>query len=757
MRNLEIAVGVSFKDKLSTGLRNTADVAGRAASAFRGMGSVASTLGTKLDTLKDKAKAAAAEFSGLREQADRLQSGGMNLALKGTAAVGVTAVPTFQAMGFEQGFAEVATLTDMSVQELQKKYGKQILGLAADLGQSEGVVVSAMYQAISAGVSADKAVKFLEGSGKAAIGGVTDILTATDLGTTVKNAFGVAEDEMGRVWDIIFQTVKSGKTDMRQIAGSFSQVGSAAAVAGLSLENVQAAVAQLTLSGDPTSTAYTKVANTIAALSSPTEGAKKAFSRLGVVVNAETLKNNDLVGTLGIIADKVQKLPFKRQAEYIAEMFGDKESQNLFKDFIKNRDNYVQMVDNMENSSGAATAAAEKMMSTTAQAWSSLKQTIKGVAISMGSTVLPAFATGARAVTEFMAPVLGLIQAHPKLAGGIMVTVAGLGAMAVVLGVAGMALGGLLNGYATLRTVMRFAGGGFKSMTTGINAATAGIRAFNISMLASPVGLAIGAIVVGAALIYKYWAPISGFFRGLWTGISEAMQPIMPQVRAIGAAFMTVLSPVITPLKWIYNAVTSLLKPVDDVGGAAEALGVRWGRVIGNMLNAVIGLPVKMFEAGANIVSSIWQGIKSMASKPVEAIAGITDKIRNYLPFSPAKEGALRDIHKVKLVETVASGIKADSLVRAVDGVMTEVRPAFDMGGVLSPASALPERQIGGGQMAAPAQSGGDIYLTYSPTVTVQGGGQSTQQDILAALREHSEELLHLIETVAARKARLAY
>jgi flagellar biosynthesis component FlhA len=38
-------------------------------------------------------------------------------------------------------------------------------------------------------------------------------------------------------------------------------------------------------------------------------------------------------------------------------------------------------------------------------------------------------------------------------------------------------------------------------------------------------------------------------------------------------------------------------------------------------------------------------------------------KIRNLLPFSPAKEGPLRDLHKIKLIQTIADTIKPDPLV----------------------------------------------------------------------------------------------
>ncbi|HEX2881439.1 MAG TPA: hypothetical protein VHO25_18045, partial [Polyangiaceae bacterium] len=75
-----------------------------------------------------------------------------------------------------------------------------------------------------------------------------------------------------------------------------------------------------------------------------------------------------------------------------------------------------------------------------------------------------------------------------------------------------------------------------------------------------------------------------------------------------------------------------------------------------------------LFDAGSNIVNTIVQGITSMASAPVDAMMRIVGKIRNLLPFSPAKEGPLRDLHKVKLIETVAGAVNPTPLVDAMRG-----------------------------------------------------------------------------------------
>ena len=63
-----------------------------------------------------------------------------------------------------------------------------------------------------------------------------------------------------------------------------------------------------------------------------------------------------------------------------------------------------------------------------------------------------------------------------------------------------------------------------------------------------------------------------------------------------------------------------------------------------------------------------------MASKPLDAIKGIVGGVRKFLPFSPAKEGPLKDIHRIRLVETIADGIKEAPLLSKVSGIMGKAR-----------------------------------------------------------------------------------
>jgi len=191
--------------------------------------------------------------------------------------------------------------------------------------------------------------------------------------------------------------------------------------------------------------------------------------------------------------------------------------------------------------------------------------------------------------------------------------------------------------------------------------------------------------------IYNNWGMISGWFSGMWIRVNEVWNGALALLRR------TVYN--LTP-KWIFstwnvvsgwfgrmwgrvvNIFRTAVKVVEVVlhsltpRGIYEnwvKLGAWFGSKMSEVVSIVTGIGSRLYAAGANIVKNIWEGMKSMAHKPIEAIADVMTKVRGYLPFSPAKYGALRDIHRIRLMETIAGGLRPAVLVRSVAGTMALV------------------------------------------------------------------------------------
>ena len=274
---------------------------------------------------------------------------------------------------------------------------------------------------------------------------------------------------------------------------------------------------------------------------------------------------------------------------------------------------------------------------------------------------------------------------------------------------------------------------GFLSIPNLIKNAIIAFRAFSVTLLTSPLGWIALAIGVVALVIYKYWKPILGFFKGMWQGLKEGLQPLMPLFQRMGKA----LSPILAPIKAIVDWFKKLIKPVEDTGGAAEKMGVRFGKAIANIIVKLVELVTKAFEFGSKITSMLAAGIMSGIAKVKGCISQVAQVIRDHLPHSPAKTGPLKDLHKVKIVETIASTLKPLPLQNA----MTKTLGVFS-GGFKANVR---------GRTSTPAS----IVVTYNPTITISGS--ESKEEFLKMLKKHKDEVVNIIKREFERKERVAY
>lgn len=276
---------------------------------------------------------------------------------------------------------------------------------------------------------------------------------------------------------------------------------------------------------------------------------------------------------------------------------------------------------------------------------------------------------------------------------------------------------------------------GFLNIPNLIKNAVIAFRTFSITLLTSPLGWIAVAIGVVALVIYKYWKPIAGFFKGLWQGLIEGLKPLMPLFKQIGTA----IEPILKPIKAVFNWFKKLIQPVEDTGGKAEAMGVRVGKAIAGIIVKLTELVAKAFECGRKITSMLAEGIMSGLAKVKNCIVKVAQVIRDHLPHSPAKTGPLKDLNKVKIVETIASTIKPMPLKNAMTKTLS-----FMTNGTLN----VSKGKIG-------TSSGASFVVQYNPTITISG--TESKEEFVKLLKRHKDEVVNIMRREFERKERLAY
>ena len=353
----------------------------------------------------------------------------------------------------------------------------------------------------------------------------------------------------------------------------------------------------------------------------------------------------------------------------------------------------------------ALTEEAETAYQTTANQIQLAKNAIIEAGIALGEHLLPYVAQ----LAEWVA---GLAQRFAELNPNIQIIILAVGAFLALLGPLLMIIGQIGLGISALGGVL--------------------------AAIFSPIGLVITAIIaLVAVLTYLYntnetvrdgiqqvWTAIKSIITTVLNAIMAVMKAIWPAILAVVKfawdgiknvieGTLKVITGIIDFFKALFtgnwSALWSAVKQI--VTGAVQAI---WGLIqlwiVGKIIGAVKAFAVafkgvftslwsgvkgiftkglqgalkvvtnffgKFVTAGGNIVGSIAKGITGAIGKVTKAIGGVVSKVRNFLPFSPAKEGPLQDIDKLNFGGTIA-----DSIYKGENEIQRAMGRTLDIGAI---------------------------------------------------------------------------
>tara|TARA_B100000678_G_scaffold258338_2_gene237856 strand:+ start:3468 stop:7112 length:3645 start_codon:yes stop_codon:yes gene_type:complete len=183
------------------------------------------------------------------------------------------------------------------------------------------------------------------------------------------------------------------------------------------------------------------------------------------------------------------------------------------------------------------------------------------------------------------------------------------------------------------------------------------LRALSVAMLTNPVGLIAAGIAAAGFLIWKFWKPLSAFFNGLFSGISEGLQPIAGAITEAFGPIGDVLAPVTGALRSVIGWIGRLLQPVEaseeSLRGMTSA-GRTAGRVLGFAFRSLltpVTLAVRAIRLGWDVIRSVlswspvgmvarvWSGLGGVLGAPLRLVQSTVETIwrvlRTVLSWSP--------------------------------------------------------------------------------------------------------------------------
>lgn len=516
---------------------------------------------------------------------------GKGMTMAGGAMVGVVsaiAIPSLKMAGdFSTAMREVNTMLLLTEEEFQK-LSDDTRELARAMGVDAPEAAKALYQAISAGVPKENVLEFLEIATKAAIGGVTNTETAVDGLTTVINAFKLPMSDAQKVADIMFTTVKGGKTTFDELSASLFQVSPIAAASGVSFEEVAAALATMTKQGVPTSVATTQLRQAMVMLQKPTADMAIVLETLGYESGQAMLEELGFAETLNVLRDSTGG-----SNEMLMKMFGSVEAGGAVLALTgENADVFATDLEAMASASGAATDAFEEMEKSGSRQMAHLMAGLKDVAITIGNALMPVLKSIMETVKPIVEKIGAWVKENPKLVKTVLVVVGAVGGLLVVLGPILMVIGSLLP-------MLPLLGGA-------------------LAVLTGPVGLVVAAIaglIAIGVLVWKnwdtirakateIWGKITDFFRRVWGWITNIFSEHWDKILAI--LFPAIGLPILIARNW---------------GVIVEKVREIWDNVTG-----VIGQwweDIKSFLSRLNP----WEWMKEGWQKIVDGVTGVFGKL----------------------------------------------------------------------------------------------------------------------------------
>lgn len=313
----------------------------------------------------------------------------------GVAALGAGIFKsTSMANDWHKQMAEINVTAELSRDKLGKLSDKLLEIGSRNVAPLEDVP-KAFNRIISAGLSVNDSLKTLEPTLRAAKAGFTDIETVASAATSVMMSTGL---EANRVFDILFQTVKDGNAEFKDIAQYLPKVIPLAKNVGYELEQVSGAFAVLTgrMSTEQSTTALQGVMRALSSqrvaigqIDKATGKYVSGFKSIGIdVFDPATNKVKSLLDISKELENKLGGLSDKERMLQFDKLGLDQMGATGFATLMQNIPALEKSMQSMYDAQGALNKAYLDSL-TPMESWKIIQNQIKVEMIKIGELFLP--------------------------------------------------------------------------------------------------------------------------------------------------------------------------------------------------------------------------------------------------------------------------------------------------------------------------------------------------------------------------------
>jgi len=319
---------------------------------------------------------------------------------------------------FDKSIREIGTLLGRVTDEDIKRMGEEVKSMSAKFGQSVEKMAKAKYDIISAGFTdAAESAELLDVAARLASAGVTTVAKTADVLTSVLNAYGRSAKDAEHFSDVLFTTVRLGKTTVDQLASGLGRAAAIAPQVNVSFEELSAGIATLTAGGQSTDEVMTSMVATMSAMLKPMPALSARLKALGFDTGSAAFESLGFAGTLERLTEEMTETE-------IASFFPNiRALKGIFPLTGTLADKFTENVKAMDKTAGATDKAFGVMADGIAFRFSQMGAEAENALISIGENLLP--------VAEGL---LSLLEGFTKLDPAMQTAIITFGLLTIVVG-----------------------------------------------------------------------------------------------------------------------------------------------------------------------------------------------------------------------------------------------------------------------------------------------------------------------------------
>ena len=302
-------------------------------------------------------------------------------------AVGTIAAKT--GMDFEAEMSRVKAISGATGDQF-KMLEEQALSLGQSTAFSASEVAEGMENLASAGFSTNEIMEAMPGLLDLAASSGEDLATSSEIAASTLRGFGLEASKTGHVADVLAKNAAATNAAVADTGEAMKYIAPNARAAGLSLEEVTAAIGELANAGIKGSQAGTTLRSALVRLAKPSDPAATAMERIGFTAFDSSGKMKSLATIMGELNEKTKNLTDEQKQNTIATIFGTEALSGMTVLMQGGKEGLTDLTEQFKNCDGAAKEMAETMQDNTKATIEQAGGALETASIKMLNIVAPA-------------------------------------------------------------------------------------------------------------------------------------------------------------------------------------------------------------------------------------------------------------------------------------------------------------------------------------------------------------------------------